>query len=347
MIDTIVPTKHSSAIERRGDWLHARRWGVCVHYLADQPGQQRSAEMTPAEWNRRIDAFNPRAFVDTVSSAGVGYVVFTIGQNSGYFCSPNQTYSQILGRPAEEDRLSRHDLIADISTEASKVDLPVIAYLPSHAPANDLEAIRRLGCTPGWDMGRVGVSRNKYDHADPDPGLAAFQRRWESIIREWSLRWGKGVAGWWIDGCCFADRMYRNEQAPNFFSFADALRAGNPDAIVAFNGGTGIPPKSMTPAEDYTSGETNHLVVEEHGWRPRRWVDGKQLHLITYLGKAWGVGPPRFTAELASEWTRHAVGLGGAVTWDVPIATDGTISDDCLDILRHIGRQASTWKTTT
>ena len=37
--------------------------------------------------------------------------------------------------------------------------------------------------------------------------LEGFQRNWEAIIREWSLRWGKSVSGRWIDGCCFADQM--------------------------------------------------------------------------------------------------------------------------------------------
>ena len=50
--------------------------------------------------------------------------------------------------------------------------------------------------------------------------LAEFQRKWEAVIREWSLRWGKSVSGWWIDGCYFADQMYRFDDEPNFASFA-------------------------------------------------------------------------------------------------------------------------------
>ena len=44
-------------------------------------------------------------------------------------------------------------------------------------------------------------------------------------MREWSLRWGDKIGGWWIDGCYFADEMYRHPDAPNFASFTAALKA--------------------------------------------------------------------------------------------------------------------------
>lgn len=323
----------------RAAWLHAARWGLCVHYLPDHAGQTSSASITPVAWSRRVDAFDARRFIKTVRDVGASYVIFTIGQNSGFYCSPNETYDELLGRPTDESRLSKRDLIADLAEEARAEGIRLIAYLPSHAPANDPLAIRRLRCTPPWDMSRVGVEPSKYAVHDPeDATLSAFQENWQAIVREWSRRWGTGVAGWWIDGCVFPDQMYRQDAAPNFFSFADALRAGNPESIVAFNGGTHIPPRSMTPAEDYTAGETNHLVVEELGWRPDRFVNGKQLHLLTYLGKAWGSGPLRFTPELARAWMRHVFGLNGVVTWDVPLAPDGSIPSDFVRVLRVVGR---------
>jgi hypothetical protein len=39
--------------------------------------------------------------------------------------------------------------------------------------------------------------------------LAELQRNWEAVVRERPVRWGKSVSGWWIDGCYFADQMYR------------------------------------------------------------------------------------------------------------------------------------------
>lgn len=321
----------------RADWLYGARWGLCFHYLADAAGQRSAAAMTPEAWNRRVDAFDADRFAETVAGLGARYVLFTIGQNSGYYCSPNAAYERRVGRSPAESRLSRRDLMSDLADTLTRVGVRLCAYLPSHAPANDRAAIERLRCTPAWDARRWSFRDDSYTIAEGvDKSLTDFQRAWETIVREWSDRWGPRIHAWWIDGCTYPDRMYRGEAAPNFYSFADALRSGNPDALVAFNGGTRIPPASMTDAEDYTAGEANHLLVAEHGWRPRRWVDGKQLHVLTYLAEAWGRGRPRFDADLAASWTRHVNGLGGAVTWDVPIAGDGSIPEDHATLLKAI-----------
>ena len=321
------------------DWLHASRWGLCFHYLADEPGQRDAAAMTPGAWNAQVEAFDVPRFIHTIKRCGAAYFLLTVGQNSGYYCSPNETYEACVGRSADASRLSRRDLIADIGRQASREGVRLCVYLPSHAPANDPEAIERLGCTPAWDPSRWGFKPGTCQPApDRDDALTAFQLRWESIVREWSLRWVKGVHAWWIDGCYYADRMYRRKATPNFHSFAAALRAGNPDSLVAFNGGTSRATGSLTPAEDYIAGETNHLLVAGHGWAPGRWVDGKQLHLLTYLGEAWGRGEPRFTADLVTSWTAHVNAIGGVVTWDVPIHTDGSLPEQYLNLLESMGR---------
>jgi hypothetical protein len=82
-----------------------------------------------------------------------------------------------------------------------------------------------------------------------------FQLKWERVIRDWSQCWGKKVEGWWFDGCYFPNSMYRSTQPPNFESFAAAARAGNPDAVIAFNPGVVYRILSMTPHEDFTAGE--------------------------------------------------------------------------------------------
>ena len=55
----------------------------------------------------------------------------------------------------------------------------------------------------------------------------------------------------------FADDMYRFDDEPNFSSFAAALRAGDPDPIVAFNPGVRVPVVAHTKHEDYVAGEVN------------------------------------------------------------------------------------------
>ena len=132
--------------------------------------------------------------------------------------------------------------------------------------------------------------------------------------------------------------MYRSPEAPNFSSFAAAARAGNPDAAVAFNPGVVYRMISITPDEDFTAGE----IDKPEQVTIRRAVDGKidgtQIQMLSYLGQTWGMGAPRFTVEQILKYTRQIAAAGGAVTWDVPVGLNGTISQPFLDQLTALGR---------
>ena len=55
--------------------------------------------------------------------------------------------------------------------------------------------------------------------------------------------------------------------------------------------------------------------------------------MLSYLGRTWGMGEPRFTADQVIAYTRKVTDAGGAVTWDVPVAMDGAIAQPFLDQL--------------
>lgn len=319
------------------DWMRDARWGVMTHYLPDLPSAKEPAAMTVDEWNGWVDSFDVPHFVDTIASTGAGYLVFTIGQSSGYFCSPNQTYDRITG--LTPSRLSRRDLVGEIAAGLAPTGVRLIAYLPSHAPSNHREAVEALRCTPEWDASMWGLKPGRYYRRQPvDDRLTDFQRYWEAIIREWSLRWGKLVHGWWIDGCYYADRMYRHADAPNFRSFAGAMKAGNPDALVAFNPGVVVPIVCHTECDDYTAGEANVMVTANRYHVFSRFIDGAQFQVLTYLGDYWCYGQPRYPDDLIVNYTRYINSFGGAVTWDAPISREGKIPEAFLRQLRGNGR---------
>jgi hypothetical protein len=233
--------------------------------------------------------------------------------------------------------LSRRDLIADVAAELAKRNVRTIAYMPAGPPSQQRQTSEILRCTPEWDISGWGLKPGTYIRRHPvDQRLSDFQRNWESVIREWSLRWGKLVSGWWVDGCYYADKMYRHEDAPNFRSFAEAMKAGNPDALVAFNPGVKV--ECITPYEDYTAGEANDLYTPVCHFPFYRFMGGAQLHVLTYMGLNWGSGLPRFPDELPALYTRHInERAGGVVTWDVPAGLDGTIHDAFWRQLDRIG----------
>jgi hypothetical protein len=132
------------------------------------------------------------------------------------------------------------------------------------------------------------------------------------------------VHGWWFDGCYYPIAMYRHDDPPNFASFAAAARAGNPNAIVAFNPGVFDPIMSLTPEEDYTAGEINDAMKVQC---PGPTIGGAQTHMLSFLGPFWAQSPPRYSDAQAAAITRRFLDKGGAVTWDVPIGPDGRIPD--------------------
>jgi alpha-L-fucosidase len=128
--------------------------------------------------------------------------------------------------------------------------------------------------------------------------------------------------------------MYRSTTPPNYASFAAAARKGNPRSLVAFNRGVVYPIHSQSEQEDYTAGEIDDPAKASFG---EFWRDGAQPHMLSYLGKQWSSGPPRFAAEEVAQMTRRLVDQGGVVTWDVPHEPDGLIPDAFLAQLRAIG----------
>lgn len=308
----------------RAAWMRAGQWGVMSHYLADWRARADRQPASVPHWNDLIDHFQVDALAAQLASVGAHWFQISIGQNSGYYLSPNATYDRITG--IVPSKCSHRDLVADLAAALGRRGIKLMVYLPSGAPGGDRQAVAAL----------------QY-HRGPNPNRD-FQRNWEAVIREWSLRWGPKVVGWWFDGCYWPSTMYRSPEPPNFASFAAAARAGNPASVVAFNPGVVYRTISITPYEDYTAGE---IDVPDR-WTPKRdfggRIDGDQVHVLTYLGKTWGMGAPRFTTAEAIEFTNRVLDHQGAITWDTPIQKDGTYAPEFLAQLKAIGEAVQTRK---
>lgn len=322
------------------DWFRDARWGVFFHYLSELhlPQEAHESEEGIGLWNDRVDQFDVGGLVRQLKESGAGYFFLSIGQNSGYFCAPNATYDRLVGR--QPSRLSRRDLVSDLADALGLAGIRMMVYLPSMAPCRDARAVRSLRCTPPWELGFPPECTFSDDARTTDERLTEFQQHWEAIIREWSLRWGRRVHGWWIDGCYFGDRMYNASDAPNFRSFAEAMKAGNPDSLVAFNAGVKNPIVSVTESEDYAAGEVSN-TLPTNGEEPcvipvGRWVNSAQYHLLSFLGGVWGRGTPRFTDAMVVAYTRYVNSWEGVVTWDVPHTARGLIAEPFMKQLRGL-----------
>ena len=280
------------------DWFHKAGHGVFMHFL---PGD--------AESLRKVEKFDVDALARQLQEVGAKYLVITLGQNSGYFISPNAAYDRMTGYQAGE-RCSRRDLPLDLQKALKAKGIRLMLYLPAQVPNRDAGAQRSFGLPEG---------------PQDQPIDTNFAEKWAEIIQEWSDRYGDRVSGWWFDGCY--RHVHFNDSIAKIYNAA--VKHGNPRSIVAFN--PGIELIHYSQFEDYTAGETNEpFTVAPSG----RFVDGSQWHCLTYLGASWGQRGTRYTAEQWAEWTKKVISGGGVVTvdvgpnWDETAGPIGSISAD-------------------
>lgn len=324
------------------EWFRKAEYGFFFHFLnsgsALHPPENRSQRIPapPDEWNRMVDSFDADAIAKQLHELHAGYAFLTVGQNSGYYCAPNATYDRIMGLSGPHSKCSRRDLIRDFADALANYDIPLLAYTTTLAPGYDFDAVRKLKSIPPWNCNsNCGNYQEVKQFAGTDPRLREFQTMWNAIHAEWMSRWGKKVRGWWVDGCYFADKMYRFPDEPNGKSFADALRTGNPDAIIAFNPGVVYPPRAVDPNQDYLAGEINE---PEYGLLNGPLIDGMQYHVLTFVGQYWGKGPLRGDGKTLAAMTRNITDNGGVVSWDIPFSPKG-IDEELFSVLKEFARE--------
>jgi hypothetical protein len=306
----------------RAEWLHRGSFGLMVHYLITPAGDTDAAKT--AELNRIVDGFGLEAFIDQFASMGADWLIFTIGQNTGYYCSPNAFLDA-----AAPGHTSRRDLILEIAGRLQGLGKRLITYLPAEVCAQS-EAIH------------AAFAWNPEDQS-------VFQQRYRQFIRDYALKFGGLVHGWWFDGCyewpVFHNSLY------DWPAWIAAARAGNPEAIVAFNDGAFCIGKlqPVTPLEDYHAGEVHMLqdgkIKLGHEddsplYLPdARFIEGVQWHALLPVDSTFEGGAPyHYSDEVLFGWVENCRRVGGAVTLNLPISDEGLLPPDSLAQMRRLGR---------
>lgn len=299
------------------DWFRDAGFGIMVHYLSSNIVQDKGSK----EWNDAVDSFNAEKFAQSANEAGAGFVMFTLGQNSGYYCSPNAVFDSVLGvNPG--DLCSRRDLPIDIIRELKKYKIPVILYLPSNPPVSNKLVSEKFRYSFGKDS-----ATSQYNQ----PIL-------EAMIREWSMRYGTDVKGWWFDGLYSWNNIKSARMDMslkyNISTHTLAAKAGNKNSIVTYNYGFGKIHVN-TPYCDYSSGEKQ--TIDE--FPSSRWVEpGVQWFLFTYLGEKWGGSGSQFKTEDLVLKAKEIVKNEGVLCLEVVVNAKGEILPHHLEQIKAVGK---------
>lgn len=328
------------------NWM-AGNYGLMVHYLLPKvygPGNERSDDI-----DFLADNFDLDGFLEDFEATGAEWLIFTIGQNTGCYASPNSTLEEFAG----PGHTTRRDLIFEIAHAVKQRGKRFIAYLPCEVSANT-----SLHKPLGWITA-------------PGTNQAEFQNRYLEVIREWACRYGNSLDGWWFDGC-YPWEVFHNSRlfGPEWVT---AARAGNPKALLTFNDGCFVSGHTQPPNEfcDYLSGEACYLLPGgiKFGRQPapyfpmRRQISDLpcQWHLLVPLDAFWMLGgktdwldadspfapvpdperpapmpEPVYPDDLLFDLVGRLIDMGGAVTLNAGIYADGRLGAATCDQLARL-----------
>jgi hypothetical protein len=319
-------------------WLPRGTYGIMVHYLLSPNGN------TPAErttkLNQIIDTFDLDFFLNQFTKSRADWLIFTLGQNTGYYNSPNPFLDQLL-----PGRTPRRDLVLEIARRITAKGKRFIAYLPAEVGGQASDIKTAFAWNP--------------------PDQTEFLNRYLHFVADYSRTLGRQCSGWWFDGCY--DHIHNGRW--DWQTWIAAARTGNPDSIVAFNDGAFCVgrEKPVTPLQHYHAGEV-HLLEEgkirfdflgenqevtadgklrTKGTDPKfymptsQFVQGVQWHALVPLDLSFNSRIPDeyccYPDAGLQKFLQTCKAVGGAVTFNVPIDDQGHIPPPSAEKLQKLG----------
>jgi hypothetical protein len=131
-----------------------------------------------------------------------------------------------------------------------------------------------------------------------------------------------------VDGC-YPFIGYTDE---TLGMMGEALKAGNPNSIVAFNRGVDPLVMSYSKEEDFTCGEQNSF----YDVPAQRWLDGEQWHILSYMGTGWGQAGSKYTKQELGEYVADVNARGGVASVEVLLFRDGSLDRSQVEMLKAV-----------
>jgi hypothetical protein len=336
---TPIETKKPDGTPNRAAWMAQGTFGMMTHYLISPKGS-RPQERT-AELNRIVDQFDLARYMKQFDQTGADWLIFTLGQGTGYLSSSNGFIDRLEG-----GYTPHRDLMGEIAKALHHRGKRLIVYLPgAHAAADPM--VKRL----------LGL------------GTDGYAERHNEFIRDYSIKLGRLGSGWWFDACNRQDNAAWEKEM-------EACRAGNPDSVVAFSGAefcaSGGKIRPQCPIEDYHAGEIHlvesgkirtdfiyppegDLIVINDGklrkkgqeakfYMPKsQFIDNVQWHCLLPIDLTFNPAVPNqychYTDKELFRFVDEIKAVGGAITINVPIENEnGHIPDDTHAQLVRLGK---------
>jgi hypothetical protein len=341
-----IATEKPDGTTNRAAWMAQGAFGMMTHYLLTPKGT--TPEERTADLNRIVNNFDLDHYMKQFDETGADWLIFTLGQGTGYLSSRNDFIDGLQGGFTPQ-----RDLITQIGQELQRRGRKMIVYLPGpHTPADPM--VKRL----------LGI------------GTSGYADRHNQFIHDYSIKLGRLCSGWWFDSCGPQDNSAWQKEM-------EACRAGNPDSVIAFSGAefsaSGGQFRPRCPIEDYHAGEI-HLLEdgkirtdfiyppgedifitangklrkkgqEARFYMPKsQFIDNVQWHCLLPIDLTFNPAVPNqychYTDRELFQFVDEVKSAGGAITINVPIDTaNGHIPEDTHAQLVRLGRHLKASRT--
>ena len=306
------------------DIFYNKKWGVFIHLLngvQNCPASLANPGAHKTSWSDYIDSLDVDLIAGQLAEVNAGYLFLTVMQRSKHMLAPNETYDRITGY-APGEACARRDFIEDIYWALNKRGIDLLLYFTGDGPLDDPQAGKAFGYTSQKD--KVSID---------------FVKKWSDVAKEYSTRYGSKIMAWWVDGSY--DFIGYDESKLKIM--ADAIRSGNPNALIALNNGVEASINAYSQSNDFTAGETNEFKDFPDG----RFIGGAQWHTLSFLGippdgneyNGWGKPGSKYTGEYIRDYVSRVNELGGVVTIDVCMFRDGHIDGEQMNVLRALSKE--------
>lgn len=276
--DKVVPPGANPKTE----WMFKAKVGMSTHYIGNRGNVKEFASR-----------FQVEKVAEQAAQAGAGWFLFTLHHQTWALMAPNSAYDRIV---SSSDFTAERDIPSALAKALTPKRIKLMLYVNLRLDPRSVCPAEVRAAMGGWP---------------PNDTLIANMA---AVYREFSMRYGNRVAGWWVDGAWMKEYKNSPHRERWFATIAQALRAGNADAIVAFNPGIieNVAMSRYSKQNDYTAGEANTLQFVPKD----RWIDGVQCHIWTYLGKWWSASGLRFDDEEITNYARQVTAGGGVLTFE-------------------------------
>jgi len=234
-------------------WMREGKYGLFIHWSS---GTYPLFGSKPARHNYEwgVNTFDVEAFADMVSETGASWVTFTTCHGGEIFPAPIKMRENLIPGTTTE-----RDLIADLAEALNKRDIKLLLY---------------------YNMSPRGKFAIKLG-ADKNP--EKWFRYLIDFARAVSLRYGTSIAGWgYIDSSVSAYEL--NMPWEKYYR---AMKAGNPDAVVAISSHWWAQYSPFNDLQTGDSGRSLNAPLDKRLFEKGGRYEGLQEHSSFVLDGAW------------------------------------------------------------